>query len=70
MPNPKRKHTRARRDKRRASNWTLTVDKTSTCPNCGGTRLPHRICQGCGYYKDRVVMPVKEKPSKEEKQQK
>ena len=32
MPNPKRKHTRSRRDSRRASNWRLNISSLSTCP--------------------------------------
>lgn len=59
MPNPKRKHTRSRRDSRRASNWRLNISSLSTCPQCGAMRLPHHICPSCGFYKDRVVIPVK-----------
>jgi large subunit ribosomal protein L32 len=65
MPNPKRRHTRARRDTRRAQNWKLEVINLSKCPNCGAARLPHRICPACGYYKDRVVLAKKDKPTQE-----
>jgi large subunit ribosomal protein L32 len=30
------------------------------CPNCGEPRLPHRVCMKCGYYRDRVVIEIKE----------
>jgi len=61
MPNPKRKHCRARRDSRRSQNWRLEISAAAKCPNCGAVREPHRICKACGYYKDRVVVAVKEK---------
>ena len=35
MPNPKRRHSRARRDRRRTHD-SLDVMSASTCPNCGG----------------------------------
>ncbi|PIS47479.1 MAG: 50S ribosomal protein L32 [Elusimicrobia bacterium CG08_land_8_20_14_0_20_51_18] len=61
MPNPKRKHTRARRDKRRAQNWKLELKSLSVCPHCGAMHHPHRICPSCGYYNGKIVMPKKEK---------
>ena len=27
----------------------------SGCPNCGETKLPHRACGFCGYYRGRDV---------------
>ncbi|MCX5782928.1 MAG: 50S ribosomal protein L32 [Elusimicrobia bacterium] len=65
MPNPKRRHSRSRRDMRRASNWRLETQSLSTCPNCKTARLPHRVCPKCGYYRDRVVVPKKEKTKAE-----
>ncbi len=65
MPNPKRRHTRARRDTRRAQNWKLEVPNVDKCTNCGAARLPHRICPACGFYKDRVVLVIKDKPAQE-----
>ncbi len=61
MPNPKRKHTRARRDKRRAQNWKLEVKNLSVCPSCSAMILPHRICPECGSYGGKVVLAKKEK---------
>lgn len=56
---PKRKVSKARRDKRRASNIKMTAPNLSICPQCNETKLPHRICGSCGYYKDKEVMEVK-----------
>lgn len=52
MPNPKRRHSKARRDKRRAHD-ALTQPGTSECPNCKERKLPHRVCPHCGQYKGR-----------------
>lgn len=60
MANPTSKHTRARRDKRRA-NWKITLPQIGTCSDCGEARLPHRACPSCGMYKGREVVPIKEK---------
>ncbi|MBU2574414.1 MAG: 50S ribosomal protein L32 [Elusimicrobia bacterium] len=60
MPNPKRKHTPARRDSRRAANWKLEVKSLSSCPQCGALRLPHRVCPACGVYNGKIEAPKKE----------
>ncbi len=55
MAVPKRKTSKARRDKRRA-NWKLSLPGMSTCPQCHETKVPHRICNNCGYYNGRQVL--------------
>jgi len=57
MPNPKRRHSKARRDKRRAHDF-LDRPAQSTCPECGETKLPHRACPHCGQYRGREVIEV------------
>ncbi len=32
--------------------------ETNTCPSCGASRLPHRVCRACGVYKDKQVLTV------------
>lgn len=59
MPNPKRRHSKSRRDKRRTHD-ALHHHSLSECPNCHQPKLPHRICPRCGYYKGNLVMEVKE----------
>ncbi|MBN1434858.1 50S ribosomal protein L32 [Candidatus Fermentibacterales bacterium] len=59
MPVPKRRHSRTRRDKRRAT-WTLEAKDVSPCPQCGEPRLPHRVCRHCGFYADRQVIEPEE----------
>ena len=57
MANPKRRHSKARRDKRR-SHDALSAPGLSTCDNCGEPKLPHRVCTSCGHYKGREVIEV------------
>ena len=60
MAVPKGKVSKARRDKRRGSNWKLTVPALIKCPKCGAFRLPHRACSKCGTYNGREVLSVDE----------
>ncbi len=59
MANPKRRHSKARRDKRRAHD-ALDRPASSTCEHCGEPKMPHRVCRHCGHYRGREVMEVKE----------
>ena len=57
MPNPKRRHSKARRDRRR-SHDALTAPSLSECSHCHEPKMPHRVCPHCGYYKGRAVIEV------------
>ena len=50
MAVPKRKVSKARRDKRRSSVWKLDAPAMAKCPNCGEMNLAYRVCKKCGYY--------------------
>lgn len=63
---PKKRHSRARQGKRRAS-IHLTLAKTIPCSNCGTLIMPHTVCKNCGYYKGRVVINKSKKKTKQEK---
>lgn len=54
MPNPKHRHSKTRRDLRRAHDF-LKPFQTSKCPHCGADKLPHRVCGACGHYRGREV---------------
>ena len=56
-PLPKRKISKARRDRRRAHD-ALQPRNLIQCTNCGESRLPHHVCPHCGYYKGREVISV------------
>ena len=60
MANPTHRHTRARRDKRRA-NWKGQTPNIVLCPECSEPRLPHRACASCGMYAGRKVLDIVEK---------
>jgi len=56
-PHPKRKHSKGRRDRRRAHD-ALTPANLVECPNCHTMTLPHTVCSNCGQYKGREVIAV------------
>ncbi|MBI2007498.1 MAG: 50S ribosomal protein L32 [Candidatus Blackburnbacteria bacterium] len=49
-PVPKKKHTRGRTGRRRL-HVKLALPNLSPCPSCKKSRLSHRTCPHCGYYK-------------------
>ncbi|MBH49385.1 MAG: 50S ribosomal protein L32 [Candidatus Marinimicrobia bacterium] len=55
MALPKRRQSKTRGKKRRTHYKPAEVNY-SDCPQCGSTKLPHRTCQNCGYYKGRPVI--------------
>jgi large subunit ribosomal protein L32 len=60
MANPTSRHSRARRDKRRA-NWKGSMPSMVECPECNEPRPTHTVCPNCGTYKGRKVLEVIEK---------
>ena len=60
MALPKRKHSQARRNKRR-SHWTFSMANLTRCPQCAKAIVPHRVCSSCGYYRGRHVLMVAKK---------
>jgi len=60
MANPTHRHTRSRRDKRRA-NWKGRTPTTVLCPDCSEPKQPHRVCTSCGTYSGRKVLEIVEK---------
>ena len=64
MPNPKRKHSKSRRDKRRGANSKLYAANLGICPHCKKLRLPHRVCPHCGYYNGKPVVVIETKAEK------
>ena len=56
MAVPKKKVSKSGRDMRR-SHHRLRAVNLGECSNCGELKLPHHICQACGYYNGREVIP-------------
>jgi len=61
MAVPKRKTSKARRDRRRSNVWKLTTPEMYVCPKCGTYNLTHRVCSGCGMYGNNRIFVVEEK---------
>ena len=59
MAVPKRKTSKARRDKRRNNLWKLDAPTLVKC-SCGAYKRPHRLCPSCGQYIGREVIKVGE----------
>ncbi|MGM0608574.1 MAG: 50S ribosomal protein L32 [Candidatus Muiribacteriota bacterium] len=62
MANPISRHSKSRRDKRRA-NWKANLnEKFAICsnPDCGQPVQPHKVCLACGNYNGKQVLKVKE----------
>ncbi len=61
MAVPKRKTSKTRKNWRR-SHDALTAPGRANCPQCGASRLPHRVCAECGHYRGvtRLQIPEQE----------
>ena len=59
MAVPKRKQSRSRRDKRRAT-WKLQNKTVAKCGHCNQAIIPHHICPHCGFYGGVEVVKVDE----------
>ncbi len=55
MPNPKKRHSKARRDKRRA-NWKIEAPQLTLCTQCRQPKMPHRVCPTCGFYNGKEIV--------------
>jgi large subunit ribosomal protein L32 len=58
MAVPKRKTSKSKRNMRRAHH-ALTPVNSGECSNCGSMKLPHHLCNACGYYNGRQVVRAK-----------
>ena len=58
MAVPKKKMSKSKTRMRRASAWTLDVPARSTCPRCGAVKVPHIVCNNCGWYHNRQAIDV------------
>ena len=62
-PQPKRKLSKGRRDRRRAHDF-LTTSNLVQCSNCGEMRMPHTVCPNCGFYQGREVVAMEKETKK------
>ena len=59
MAVPKKKVSKARRDKRRSNVWKLDTPGMTKCLSCGEYNLSHRVCRNCGRYGGEVIVEPK-----------
>lgn len=55
MPNPKRRHSKARGRKRR-THYKATAPTLMSCPNCSEMKQAHRVCPSCGFYDSKSIL--------------
>lgn len=59
MAVPKRRTSKARRDKRR-SHQSVRPPQLAHCPQCGTAAPTHVVCPNCGYYQGRTLVETEE----------
>jgi len=59
MAVPKRKTSKARKNKRR-SHHGLSTPSLSRCDRCHSFKASHSVCPNCGYYAGREVIKQEE----------
>lgn len=57
---PADKTTKSKRNMRRSHHALLTPN-VSTCKNCGEYKLPHIVCDACGFYDGKEIVKAKNK---------
>ncbi len=68
MAVPKQRHTKSRRDRRRAHIY-IKEQALIKCKKCSKLILPHTVCFNCGHYKGVEVVDVLKKLDKKERKQ-
>jgi large subunit ribosomal protein L32 len=58
-PLPKRKHSRSRRNRRRAHD-ALSLRHLVRCDNCNEYKPAHTVCPNCGTYNGHQVIEIEE----------
>jgi large subunit ribosomal protein L32 len=54
MAVPKKKISKSRRNMRR-SHDKLKIIIGNTCSNCNSYKLCHQMCEGCGFYRGKLI---------------
>lgn len=55
MAVPFRRTSKTKKRMRR-THLKKAIPGMTTCPNCGASLKPHRVCTECGYYKNKEVI--------------
>lgn len=59
MAVPKRRTSKSRKNLRRGHDKAKAV-ATQSCSRCGSPKLPHRVCDSCGYYRGKKQVEVED----------
>lgn len=51
------------RGRKRRTHYKIAESTVTTCPKCGASIKPHRVCTECGFYKGKEVITKKEETS-------
>ncbi|MGI6458450.1 MAG: 50S ribosomal protein L32 [bacterium] len=54
MAHPKHRKSKSKTRMKRAHH-ALSPRSLVECPNCRSSKLPHRVCPNCGFYKGQTV---------------
>ena len=57
MAVPKKRVSKQRKRKRRGHH-KAEVPTVQPCPRCGDSKVLHRVCPSCGYYRGEAVLDV------------
>jgi len=57
MAVPKKRTSKQRKRKRR-THYKAEAVTVHNCPNCGDSKVPHRVCPNCGHYRGELVLEV------------
>jgi large subunit ribosomal protein L32 len=55
MAVPKKRMSRSQTGQRRAHDALKLTAAIETCPDCGASKLRHRVCAACGSYRGRKI---------------
>ncbi len=59
MAVPKRRTSKSRKRLRRGHHSGAGI-RPQACPRCGSPKLPHRVCDSCGYYRGKKQVEVED----------
>ena len=59
MAVPKRRTSKSKKRLRRGHHSGAGI-RTQACPRCGSPKLPHRVCDSCGYYRGKKQLEVED----------
>lgn len=59
MAVPKRRTSKSRKNLRRGHDKAPAI-ATQACSRCGSPKLPHRVCDSCGYYRGKKQVEVED----------